>query len=135
ESIVTNDDMEIDTIVGSEQSGDNYESNNISRASYWGSLSTADEISGNDYEHLPTEEEAFRQALTSQAINSEQVYDVQPIETWSCPKCTYKNNLLSLECEICLNVRPDANQWDCPVCAFRNESDIVMCIGCEYLKD
>ncbi|CAG8726252.1 33772_t:CDS:1, partial [Racocetra persica] len=145
ESIVTNDDMEIDVIVGSEQSGDNYESNNskslstISRASY--------EISGNNYEYLPTEEDAFRQALTSQAINSEQVYDVQTIESWSCPKCTYKNNLLSLQCEICLNVRPDANQsqrflpidsssppWDCPVCSFRNESDIVMCIGCEYLK-
>ncbi|KAF0408297.1 hypothetical protein F8M41_008575 [Gigaspora margarita] len=26
-------------------------------------------------------------------------------------------------------------QWDCPVCTLINESDVVMCISCDYVKD
>ncbi|CAG8768124.1 8615_t:CDS:2 [Cetraspora pellucida] len=68
---------------------------------------------------------------------------------WSCPKCTFENKPLALQCEICLNIKPDTKQqsqdflpieflspqWDCPRCTYRNEGDMIMCTACDYLKN
>ncbi|CAG8780304.1 21116_t:CDS:2 [Gigaspora margarita] len=69
--------------------------------------------------------------------------------SWSCSKCTFNNKPLALQCEVCLNIKPNTDQqsqdfvpieilspqWDCPICTYRNESDVIMCIACDYLKD
>ncbi|CAG8524313.1 10143_t:CDS:2, partial [Dentiscutata heterogama] len=61
--------------------------------------------------------------------------------SWSCPKCTFKNKPLVLQCEVCLNIKPDKDQqsqdfvpieilsseWDCPMCTYRNEDYCDYC--------
>lgn len=84
-------------------------------------------------------------------------------EKWSCPQCTFLNRPLVLQCEICLEERPNYGEnilesdngviiiidqeddnkfddnsfrkWGCPRCTFDNDLDNVMCIGCDYLRN
>ncbi|CAG8499349.1 16161_t:CDS:2 [Acaulospora morrowiae] len=70
---------------------------------------------------------------------------------WSCPKCTFDNRPLALQCEVCsfersgewdsghspsqpIVIDNSANsRWRCPMCLYENDADVVMCIGCDYL--
>lgn len=76
---------------------------------------------------------------------------------WTCSQCTFINRPMASQCDVCLTERPPDNDtssylpepvlidvddlisdpfhWDCPKCTFRNTPDIIMCLGCDYLKN
>ncbi|RUP47977.1 hypothetical protein BC936DRAFT_145120 [Jimgerdemannia flammicorona] len=73
---------------------------------------------------------------------------------WSCPSCTLVNRGMALQCECCLERRPEPEdgfgfeekveavvdvgvglEWKCPRCTLMNGRDIIMCIACEFLRD
>src|ERR1051325_10352734 len=77
---------------------------------------------------------------------------------WSCLQCTFVNRPMALQCNVCLAERPHANDsssflpqpvtiiddddnfsnlfhWSCLRCTFENAHDIVLCLGCDYLKN
>ncbi|CAB4486477.1 unnamed protein product [Rhizophagus irregularis] len=73
---------------------------------------------------------------------------------WTCSQCTFINRPMASQCDVCLTERPpdndtssylpepdvddlisDAFHWDCPKCTFRNTPDIIICLGCDYLKN
>lgn len=76
---------------------------------------------------------------------------------WTCSQCTFINRPMALQCDVCLAERPPDNDassylpepviiddddlfsdpfhWGCPRCTFKNAPDIIMCLGCDYLKN
>jgi DNA-dependent metalloprotease WSS1 len=88
---------------------------------------------------------------TSNSLNSWETIE------WTCSQCTFINRPMSLQCEICSVERPhtdntsfsspqpviiidddnssDPFSWSCPRCTFNNASDIIMCLGCDYLRN
>ncbi|PKK72393.1 WLM-domain-containing protein, partial [Rhizophagus irregularis] len=73
---------------------------------------------------------------------------------WTCSQCTFINRPMASQCDVCLTERPPDNDtssylpepdvddlisdpfhWDCPKCTFRNTPDIIICLGCDYLKN
>ncbi|RGB41849.1 WLM domain-containing protein [Rhizophagus diaphanus] len=76
---------------------------------------------------------------------------------WTCSQCTFINRPMASQCDACLAERPSDNdtssyspepviiddgdffsdpfRWDCPKCTFRNAPDIIMCLGCDFLKN
>ena len=75
---------------------------------------------------------------------------------WTCPLCTFINRPMALQCDVCLGERPHENGassslsqpviivddddlsaifcWSCPGCSLKNAPDVVMCLGCDYLR-
>jgi hypothetical protein len=76
---------------------------------------------------------------------------------WTCSQCTFINRPIALQCDVCLAERSHDNnassylpqpvvivedddfsdpfRWNCPRCTFENAPDIIMCLGCDYLKN
>lgn len=69
----------------------------------------------------------------------------QPDEdTWDCPKCTYKNRMASIKCQIC-DLGTDelpmlkksmrfVEKWDCKTCTFKNEMSSYKCEMCGKIR-
>jgi hypothetical protein len=77
---------------------------------------------------------------TSPAVRQKRKYDEasevkSPTEntSWSCPTCTFMNEINLSNCECCDQARaiqPDSDEWACATCTYVNKKSVISCGIC-----